>query len=92
MIRRRSTLEPKPGNFYSRPFKVHRSRQPGTDQSGDGPEIAPATRAQKETKYVKHITDSSKLLSDFWGVSTYLGAHVLLPEGFEEHIPTPVIR
>jgi hypothetical protein len=27
----------------------------------------------------------SKLLSDFWGRPTYLGAHVLLPEGFDTH-------
>ena len=27
----------------------------------------------------------SKLLSEFWGQPMYLGAHVLLPEGFDEH-------
>ncbi|MEM6700274.1 MAG: alpha/beta hydrolase-fold protein, partial [Bacteroidota bacterium] len=27
----------------------------------------------------------SKLLSDFWGRDMYLGAHVLLPKGFDEH-------
>ncbi len=27
----------------------------------------------------------SKLLTEFWGRPMYLGAHVLLPEGFDEH-------
>ncbi|PIO48686.1 MAG: hypothetical protein CMR00_03205 [[Chlorobium] sp. 445] len=39
----------------------------------------------KDTKYIKHIKMQSKLLSEFWGRPMYLGAHVLLPEGFEEH-------
>jgi hypothetical protein len=39
----------------------------------------------KDTKYVKHIRIQSKLLSEFWGRPMYLGANVLLPEGWEEH-------
>ncbi|MFN3385623.1 MAG: alpha/beta hydrolase-fold protein [Candidatus Thermochlorobacter sp.] len=39
----------------------------------------------KDTKYIKHIKMQSKLLSEFWGRPMYLGAHVLLPEGFDEH-------
>ena len=39
----------------------------------------------KDTKYIKHIKIQSKLLSEFWGRPMYLGAHVLLPEGFDEH-------
>ncbi|MFO7857719.1 MAG: alpha/beta hydrolase-fold protein [Ectothiorhodospiraceae bacterium] len=34
---------------------------------------------------MKHIRMKSELLSEFWGRPTYLGAHVLLPEGFDEH-------
>jgi hypothetical protein len=37
------------------------------------------------TKYVKHVRIKSKLLSEFWGRPMHLGAHVLLPEGFDEH-------
>ena len=36
-------------------------------------------------KYVKHIKIKSELLSKFWGRDMHLGAHVLLPEGFDEH-------
>ena len=39
----------------------------------------------EDTKYVKHIKIRSKLLSDFWGRDMYLGAHVLLPEGWDTH-------
>jgi Putative esterase len=45
------------------------------------PPIPPAP----ETRYIKHIRIQSKLLSDFWGRPMFLGAHVLLPEGFDEH-------
>ena len=38
-----------------------------------------------DTKYVKHVRIRSELLSKFWGRDMHLGAHVLLPEGFEAH-------
>jgi Putative esterase len=41
--------------------------------------------APKDSKYIKHISIQSKLLTEFWGRPMYLGAHVLLPEGFDEH-------
>ena len=47
-------------------------------------EIPPITPPE-DTKYVKHIQIKSDLLSEFWGRDMYLGAHVLLPEGFDEH-------
>ncbi|HZR33686.1 MAG TPA: alpha/beta hydrolase-fold protein [Terriglobales bacterium] len=38
-----------------------------------------------DNKWVKHLRIQSKLLSQFWGRPMYLGAIVLLPEGWEEH-------
>jgi hypothetical protein len=38
-----------------------------------------------DTKYIKHIKIQSKLLTEFWGTPMFLGAHVLVPEGFEDH-------
>lgn len=75
----------KPGNFFSQPMKV----EVGNDRSGNihlvmDQEI-PSLEEPSDTKYVKHLKIESKLLSDFWGKPTQLGAHVLLPEGFEEH-------
>ncbi|MBS1977112.1 MAG: hypothetical protein JST46_07055 [Bacteroidetes bacterium] len=75
----------KPGNFYSRPFKVR------IDPSLKEPvklvmdQKIPPIEEPKDTKYVKHIKIQSKMLTEFWGRPMYLGAHVLLPEGFETH-------
>ena len=41
--------------------------------------------AKKESKYVKYVRIKSDLLSKFWGTDMYLGAWVLLPEGFDAH-------
>jgi hypothetical protein len=38
-----------------------------------------------DNKWVKHIRIQSELLTKFWGRPTYLGAVILLPDGWEEH-------
>ena len=38
-----------------------------------------------DTKWVKHVRIQSDLLTKFWGRPTYLGAVVLLPDGWEQH-------
>ncbi len=74
-----------PGNLYSTPQKVRidpRSRETihiTLDQK------IPPIPDPPETKYIKHIKIESKLLTEFWGRPMFLGAHVLLPEGFDEH-------
>ncbi len=73
----------KPGNFYSKPTKVLISPQATVDITLTE-EIPPITPPE-DTKYIKHIRMKSEKLSAFWGRDMYLGAHVLLPEGFEEH-------
>ncbi|MEM6684439.1 MAG: alpha/beta hydrolase-fold protein [Bacteroidota bacterium] len=74
-----------PGNLYSTPQKI-------TIKEGEFPSLnikldkkIPPITPPEDTKYVKHIKIKSKLLSDFWGRDMYLGAHVLLPEGWETH-------
>ncbi|MAQ75222.1 MAG: hypothetical protein CL613_02680 [Aquimarina sp.] len=74
-----------PGNLYSTPQKV-------TISNGQIPALTlqleqqiPPIPEPEDTKYVKHIKIKSKLLSDFWGRDMYLGAHVLLPEGWDTH-------
>jgi hypothetical protein len=75
----------KPGNLYSLPAKMR--LDPG--KSGlvkilidqEIPEIPDPP----ETKYIRHIKIQSKLLTEFWGRPMYLGAWVLVPEGFDEH-------
>jgi len=73
-----------PGNLYSAPRKI---------TVGDGPQrievlldrVIPPIEPPQDSKYIKHIQIESKLLSDFWGRPMTLGAHVLVPEGFDEH-------
>ncbi len=75
----------KPGNFFSRPFKIR--VEPGNNEPVRVvmDQVIPATKEPEDSKYVKHIKIQSKLLSEFWGRPMYLGAHVLLPEGFDSH-------
>jgi len=42
----------------------------------------------QDTKYIKHVRMQSKLLTEFWGRPMFLGACVLLPQGFDEHPET----
>lgn len=75
----------KPGNLYSKPRKIH--IDPSSAQQISlvlDQEIEPIV-PPKDTKYIKHIRIQSQLLSKFWGRPIFLGAHVLLPEGFDEH-------
>lgn len=74
-----------PGNVYSIPVKItlkKTAKQPF--QLVITEEVPPIT-PPKDTKYIKHIRIKSELLSKFWGRDMYLGAHVLLPEGFDTH-------
>lgn len=74
-----------PGNLFSTPQKITITddQLPSFSVNLDQ-KIAPITPPE-DTKYVKHIKIRSKLLSDFWGRDMYLGAHVLLPEGWDTH-------
>lgn len=72
-----------PGNLLSTP-------QPLRIQAGGSYRLAfdqaiPPITPPEDSEYVKHVRIRSELLSDFWGRDMYLGAHVLLPEGWDEH-------
>ncbi len=72
-----------PGNLYSKPEWME--LKSGTRATVHLDEKIPAIPPPEDTKYIKHIKIKSKLLSKFWGRPMYLGACVLLPEGFDEH-------
>jgi len=75
----------KPGNLYSRPRWMQLdSRLRILNRIALDQEIPPIPDPP-ETKYVKHIRLQSKLLTAFWGTPTFLGAHILLPEGYDSH-------
>ncbi len=74
-----------PGNLYSKPKKIWIDpRKNAAIQIVLDQEIPPIPPAQ-DTKYLKHVKLQSELLSKFWGRPMYLGACVLLPEGFDAH-------
>jgi hypothetical protein len=75
----------KPGNLYSRAVNVTIGKSSVVPLALDQ-EIPPVDDfAKQETKYVKYVRIRSELLSKFWGTDMYLGAWVLLPEGFDTH-------
>ena len=73
-----------PGNLYSKPAKVRLDGSSERIELTLDQEIPPVAEP-KDTRYVRHIKIRSDRLSKFWGRPMYLGAHVLLPEGFDEH-------
>jgi hypothetical protein len=75
----------KPGNLYSVPQWV--TLDPGRSRTIRvvvDQEIPPIP-APQDTRYIKHERIQSTLLTAFWGRPMFLGANVLLPEGFDQH-------
>ncbi|HKK76723.1 MAG TPA: hypothetical protein VJ953_16725 [Saprospiraceae bacterium] len=74
-----------PGNLYSGPLKKSFNPAGNTTIDLSLDQEIPAIEPPADTKYIKHIKIKSDLLSEFWGRDMYLGAHVLLPEGYAEN-------
>jgi hypothetical protein len=72
-----------PGNLYSKSAKI--SVGGSTSAALSLTEEIPPIPPLKDTKYVRHVRIQSQLLTRFWGRPMYLGAHVLVPEGFDTH-------
>jgi len=74
-----------PGNLYSTPQKITIDpAKPDAIRLALDKVIAPI-EPPADTKYIKHERIQSDLLTKFWGRPMSLGAHVLLPEGFDAH-------
>ena len=74
-----------PGNLHSAAQKVRWDGGRGGSIRLELDKIIPALTEPADTKYVKHVRIRSERLSKFWGRDMFLGAHVLLPEGFDTH-------
>jgi hypothetical protein len=74
-----------PGSPLSRPRKVHIDHRAGTTIHIVLDTVIPPLPDVPDTKYVRHIRFQSDLLTKFWGRPTYLGAILLLPEGYDTH-------
>jgi len=75
-----------PGNRYSVPVEVDFDPQRPAAFAIVLDQIIPPIEPPQDTKYIKHIRIQSELLTKFWGRPMYLGAHVLLPEGFDQQV------
>lgn len=74
-----------PGNLYSKPFKIRVGSNGIANVSVEMDQVIPPIEEPEDTEWIKHIKMKSEKLSEFYGRDIYLGAHVLLPKGFDEH-------
>ncbi|MBC2839676.1 alpha/beta hydrolase-fold protein [Robiginitalea sp. SC105] len=74
-----------PGNLYSQPVTVTVTEDGITGLELVMDQKIPPIPEPEDTPWIKHIRIRSERLSEYWGRDMYLGAHVLLPKGFEEH-------
>ncbi len=74
-----------PGNLVSTPRKVHIDPAAGGAVAVTLDHALPPLPAQADTEHLKRIQIKSELLSRFWGRDVFLGAMVLLPEGWDTH-------
>jgi hypothetical protein len=74
-----------PGNIYSKPFKVTIPENGNLEIAVVMDQVIPPIEEPEDTEWIKHIKIRSEKLSEFWGRDMYLGAHILLPKGFQDH-------
>jgi Putative esterase len=86
----------KPGNPYDQPVKIHFDpKRKQTIRLTLDRRIAPIAGTKDDPRvlarrapaddWLKYMRFRSPALSRFWGRDVYLGAWILLPDGFEEH-------
>jgi hypothetical protein len=82
-----------PGNLYSTPSQVHLAPDAGPIDLQLDTEIQPADPVPSggtcqqgnpsDSKHVKHVKIQSDLLTSYWGQPIFIGANVLLPDGYD---------
>lgn len=74
-----------PGNLYSTPRTIRFDPLAAEPIRVELDQVIPPIEPPADSEWVKHVRIESQLLSEFWGRPMHLGAHVLLPAGFDEH-------
>jgi hypothetical protein len=74
-----------PGNLYSAPKKLEIDPSRAVTIPIVLDKVIPPIPEAPATKFIRHERIRSERLSKFWGRDIFLGAHVLLPLGFDEH-------
>jgi len=75
-----------PGNILSTPIKLSIDPSQNITLVIVMDQKIPPIEEPEDTKYIRHVKMQSDLLTKFWGRPMYLGAHILVPEGFDEHL------
>ncbi|MFA9453350.1 MAG: alpha/beta hydrolase-fold protein [Candidatus Aminicenantaceae bacterium] len=73
-----------PGNLYSDVVAVHIDPREKKTIKLECASVVPPVTIPPDTPRIKRIKFQSAILSEFWGQPMYLGAVVLLPEGYDE--------
>ena len=74
-----------PGNLYSTPKAVTIDPRRGETIRLALDNVVASIPDPPTTKYIRHERIQSAKLTKFWGRPMHLGAHVLVPEGFDSH-------
>jgi hypothetical protein len=74
-----------PGNLYSTPRRISLDPRRTEVVRIALDQFIPPIPEPPATRYVRHERIQSERLTKFWGRPMHLGAHVLLPEGFDTH-------
>ena len=72
-----------PGNIYSEVKKITIDPSAGKTIKIICKDVIPPVIIPPDTKWVKRIKFQSKILTEFWGQPIFLGAVILLPEGYD---------
>ncbi len=81
-----------PGNLYSDVQRVFLDPAQGFDVELVATHVIPPLDFPEDTRWVRRFRFQSPMLSEFWGEPIYLGATVLVPEGYDESmISYPVL-
>ncbi len=73
-----------PGNLYSDVQKVHLDPKRGWSVDLTASHVIPPVQVPPDTRWVKRFKFESPTLTKFWGRPIYLGATVLLPQGYDQ--------
>ncbi|MDP6054920.1 MAG: alpha/beta hydrolase-fold protein, partial [Candidatus Latescibacteria bacterium] len=74
-----------PGNFFSEVQKITLDPKKKQTIQVQATQVIPPIGIPEDTKWVKRIKIQSDMLTTFWGHPVFIGATVLLPEGYEQH-------
>jgi hypothetical protein len=74
-----------PGNLSSVPVRLRVDPAADATLQVTIDRTLPPIPPPPATKYIRHERIQSERLTKFWGRPMHLGAHVLVPEGFDDH-------